>query len=71
MPSLVARAGGLALSTQASQTAFMASKSAMSASQMVAIRILDLSVPAWASRASISARVVLVWAVTSSPGSPT
>src|SRR3546814_4415552 len=49
----------------------MASKSLMSASQIVAVRMRDLSVPASASNASILPRTARVWAAASSPGAPT
>jgi hypothetical protein len=51
--SPVARAGGFAASTQASQTAFISGNVVMSASQMVAERMRDLSEPASASSRSI------------------
>ena len=61
----VARAGVWPGMTQASQTLFMAAKSEISLSQIVAVRIFDLSLPPLASRESISASACCTWPVMS------
>ena len=66
--STQARHGVLPGATQASQTAFISSKVAMSESQMLALSSLDLSLPAWASRPSMIARMSLVCSVTEPAG---
>ena len=67
----MARAGVWPGTTQASQTSFMAAKSAMSASQTIVCRMRDLSVPAAASSRSTSASACFACVFTSAPGSPT
>ena len=61
-------AGVLPGATPASHTAFISSKVAMSESQTLALSSLDLSLPAWASRRSMIARMSLVCSVTEPPG---
>ena len=68
LASTQARAGVSPSTTQASQTVFISLKSSIEASQMVAEISFDLSLPASASRLSISARIASVWRVTLSPG---
>ena len=65
LASTVARAGVWPGTTQASHTAFMAAKSAMSASQIVAVRIFVLSLPPLASSESISPSACFAWPVMS------
>src|SRR5262249_39578711 len=54
LASTVARAGRLSGSTQASQTLFMCSRLRISDTQILAERILDLSVPARARTSSMA-----------------
>src|SRR5918997_2996693 len=64
LASTVARAGVLPGDTQASQTAFISWKVAMSVSQIFAMSSFDLSVPASARRLSMIDRISFVCSVT-------
>src|SRR5262249_39108519 len=65
--SMQARAGAQPDGTQASQTLFISSTVRMSCSHIVACTSFDLSVPAFASSASMAARISCVWAATLCP----
>src|ERR1700685_3013307 len=60
LASTVARAGVLPGDTQASHTAFISANFAMSVIQILAESNLLLSVPAWARKPSICAKMLLV-----------
>ena len=68
--STQARAGVFPGLTHASQTSFISAKKRMSESQMVAVRILDLSVPARSRRASTCSRIRLVCSLAVGAASP-
>ena len=65
----MARAGGFFGSTHASHTAFISSNVPMSASQMLADKSFDFSLPAAARRCSIAFRMAAVCQRTLAAGS--